>query len=170
MSCKKDQPCCYLKNEMNSGRPYTGLNAYKVKSVHSTKVPPMGMRSAIPLGGVATGNIELRADGTFHEWTIANQNPAGIRCYEFYEHDSRFCQIWSTRGDCFSHQDNGSRSRTKPYNNSILKNSSSSLLSSRSLWPRLSWQLSCHQAVYSSREQSLWCSYRCVCFYCLLMV
>jgi non-lysosomal glucosylceramidase len=35
------------------------------------------MRSAVPLGGIAAGSIELRADGTLHEWTIENQSPAG---------------------------------------------------------------------------------------------
>ena len=27
--------------------------------------------------GTSTGSFELRADGTFHEWTIFNQHPAG---------------------------------------------------------------------------------------------
>ena len=27
--------------------------------------------------GISTGNIELRGDGTFHEWSIFNQYPAG---------------------------------------------------------------------------------------------
>lgn len=35
------------------------------------------MRSAVPLGGITTGSFELRADGTFHEWTIENQSPGG---------------------------------------------------------------------------------------------
>ena len=29
------------------------------------------------LTGISTGNIELRADGKFHEWSIFNQHPAG---------------------------------------------------------------------------------------------
>lgn len=29
------------------------------------------------MAGISTGNIELRADGTFHEWSIFNQYPAG---------------------------------------------------------------------------------------------
>ena len=40
-------------------------------------VPPAGMRSAPPLGGVSTGSIELRADGSLHAWTIENASPAG---------------------------------------------------------------------------------------------
>eukprot|EP01045_Picozoa_sp_COSAG04_P030395 COSAG04_NODE_5268_length_1680_cov_1.199241_1_plen_224_part_10 len=39
--------------------------------------PPTGMRSAVPLGGVGCGSLELRADGSFHEWTIENMSPAG---------------------------------------------------------------------------------------------
>lgn len=31
----------------------------------------------MPLGGLGTGSIELRADGTIHEWTIENQSPGG---------------------------------------------------------------------------------------------
>ena len=40
-------------------------------------VPPSGMRSAPPLGGLSTGSIELRGDGSLHAWTIENNSPAG---------------------------------------------------------------------------------------------
>ena len=33
--------------------------------------------SSLLIAGISTGSIELRADGTFHEWTIFNQYPAG---------------------------------------------------------------------------------------------
>jgi uncharacterized protein (DUF608 family) len=39
--------------------------------------PPSGMRSAPPLGGLAAGTVELRADGTLHSFTIENNSPAG---------------------------------------------------------------------------------------------
>lgn len=39
--------------------------------------PPSGMRSAVPLGGVSCGAVELRGDGSMHEWTIMNQSPGG---------------------------------------------------------------------------------------------
>ncbi|XP_078367102.1 uncharacterized protein LOC144651095 isoform X2 [Oculina patagonica] len=39
--------------------------------------PPLGMRSAVPLGGMGTGSLELRADGSIHEWTLENQSPGG---------------------------------------------------------------------------------------------
>ena len=39
--------------------------------------PPAGLRSAPPLGGLAAGTFELRADGGFHAWTVENASPAG---------------------------------------------------------------------------------------------
>ena len=39
--------------------------------------PPLGLRSAVPLGGVGAGAFELRGDGTIHSVTIVNQSPAG---------------------------------------------------------------------------------------------
>ena len=39
--------------------------------------PPSGMRSAVPLGGISCGAVELRGDGSLHEWTIMNQSPGG---------------------------------------------------------------------------------------------
>ena len=37
--------------------------------------PPSGIRSSVPLGGLGTGTIELRADGSLREWTIFNNFP-----------------------------------------------------------------------------------------------
>lgn len=39
--------------------------------------PPVGMRSAVPQGGINAGTIELRGDGGLYEWTIVNQSPGG---------------------------------------------------------------------------------------------
>ena len=39
--------------------------------------PPSGVRSSVPLGGIACGTMELRADGSFHSSTIENKSPAG---------------------------------------------------------------------------------------------
>jgi uncharacterized protein (DUF608 family)/HEAT repeat protein len=39
--------------------------------------PPSGMRSSVPLGGLGAGTIELRADGSFHDWNIFNNSPVG---------------------------------------------------------------------------------------------
>ena len=37
--------------------------------------PPLGMRSAVPLGGFGTGTVELRADGSFADWLVENGGP-----------------------------------------------------------------------------------------------
>jgi non-lysosomal glucosylceramidase len=39
--------------------------------------PPTGMRSSVPLGGLGSGTIELRADGSLQDWNIFNNSPAG---------------------------------------------------------------------------------------------
>ena len=44
---------------------------------NESRVPPLGVRSAPPLGGLAAGTVELRADGTLRGWTIENASPAG---------------------------------------------------------------------------------------------
>ena len=41
------------------------------------QAPPSGMRSAVPLGGLGTGTVELRADGVLRDWLIFNNSPAG---------------------------------------------------------------------------------------------
>jgi len=38
--------------------------------------PPTGVRSAVPLGGLGSGTVELRADGSFRDWNIFNNSPA----------------------------------------------------------------------------------------------
>ena len=38
--------------------------------------PPMGLRSAVPLGGLGAGTFELRGDGAFADWTLENQGTA----------------------------------------------------------------------------------------------
>jgi len=35
--------------------------------------------------GISTGVFELRGDGTFHEWTIFNQHPAGAAKMQIME-------------------------------------------------------------------------------------
>jgi non-lysosomal glucosylceramidase len=43
---------------------------------NASVAPPLGMRSAPPLGGLASGTVELRADGSLRAWTIENAHPA----------------------------------------------------------------------------------------------
>lgn len=82
MGCQDtSQPCCYLKTTAPQPTPapqIPGIVSGAKLSPHvPVVVPPVGMRSAVPLGGVGTGSFELRADGTAHEWTIHNASPAG---------------------------------------------------------------------------------------------
>jgi hypothetical protein len=42
----------------------------------SVAAPPMGLRSAVPLGGIGAGTFELRGDGSFADFMIENQGTA----------------------------------------------------------------------------------------------
>ena len=53
--------------------PYLWQNTSDGQLIH----PPMGIRSSPALGGLGAGSVELRADGSFRDWTIFNQGPAG---------------------------------------------------------------------------------------------
>lgn len=46
--------------------------------------PASGMRSAVPLGGLSTGSVELRGDGSLHEWIIHNAGPSGAAKVQQY--------------------------------------------------------------------------------------
>lgn len=41
-------------------------------------VPPTGMRSAVPLGALGGGSLELRADGALRDWRLLNNHPAAL--------------------------------------------------------------------------------------------
>eukprot|EP00038_Savillea_parva_P009621 m.184763 g.184763 ORF g.184763 m.184763 type:complete len:1027 (+) comp16225_c0_seq1:84-3164(+) len=89
------QPHCWLKSSMESPRPKppsVGAVAARVggrspsptpgqPTLSQVKAPPMGYRSAPALGGVGAGSTELRSDGSFRDWTIFNQGPAGSGKY-----------------------------------------------------------------------------------------
>ena len=84
MSCQAGQVCCYLKSSLLATSPSANMTSGTVTNPLQsdyTVHPASGMRSAVPLGGASCGSVELRADGTFHEWTIANQSPAGAAKY-----------------------------------------------------------------------------------------
>ncbi|CAH1781975.1 unnamed protein product [Owenia fusiformis] len=77
----KPLPCGYLEAQNVTTIQQNWITTKKCNYLFQRKdgadvPPPSGMRSAVPLGGISTGSIELRADGTFHEWTIMNQSPA----------------------------------------------------------------------------------------------
>jgi non-lysosomal glucosylceramidase len=75
--CEKGQPCCYLKHYIPDSLHNPDIISVTMNRTFPYNHPPTGLRSAVPLGGITTGSIELRGDGTFHEWTVENQSPAG---------------------------------------------------------------------------------------------
>lgn len=86
-SCSAGAPCCYLKADANDEVPTPGVTSGLASrgAAPNATVPPMGMRSAAPLGGLGAGAFEVRADGTIHEVTIVNQSPAGAAKYGVLE-------------------------------------------------------------------------------------
>ena len=65
---------------------FYGAATYLFSNASGTPVPPpLGLRSAVPLGGLGAGALELRGDGTVHEVTIVNQSPAGSAKYGVLE-------------------------------------------------------------------------------------
>ena len=85
MTCQPSLPCCYLKGSTTARVKSPDLNitsgVVHPASSPYTVHPPSGLRSAVPVGGVGAGSVEMRGDGAFHEWTIANQSPGGAAKY-----------------------------------------------------------------------------------------
>ena len=85
--CKKGQPCCFMKSRMLSPRKKTVPGSSTLFALpgrssgpqpsDNVVPPPMGLRSSPALGGIGAGSTELRSDGSFRDWTILNQGPAG---------------------------------------------------------------------------------------------
>ena len=75
--CHKGQPCCYLKTYVPDSHPNSEIISATMNRTSPYHHPPTGLRSSVPLGGITTGSIELRGDGTFHDWTVESQSPAG---------------------------------------------------------------------------------------------
>lgn len=75
-NCPADSYCCWLKTDVPKMEPHEACVSGIIKREHY-KAPPTGMRSSVPLGALGTGSFEMRADGTFHEWTVENQSPGG---------------------------------------------------------------------------------------------
>jgi len=57
--------------------PITPFKQFSYLYAEANATPPTGMRSAPPLGGLGSGTVELRADGSLRSWTIENASPAG---------------------------------------------------------------------------------------------
>ena len=93
-SCTKGAGCCWLKSAAGNRQPKPAsvgaINA-NIDGRHPTPggqptlaevaAPPLGYRSSPALGGVGAGSTELRSDGSFRDWTIFNQGPAGSGKY-----------------------------------------------------------------------------------------
>jgi hypothetical protein len=85
---------CYLKSAVSSigsfHGDYAGCSARGVAESPSEccaspthpnasyRVPPHGMRSAVSLGPVGGGSLELRADGRLADWRLLNNQPEGV--------------------------------------------------------------------------------------------
>ena len=82
----KTQPCYYVESptawsvpwgQVTGGSSYPYLYLVESRGGASQLVPPpLGMRSAVPLGGLGAGTVELRADGSLRDWNIFNNSPA----------------------------------------------------------------------------------------------
>ena len=77
--CKKGAACCFLKSAIPVPTPAKNLTAGTLlpRSFGPAAHPSVGVRTAPPLGGVAAGTVEMRADGSFTAWTMENNSPAG---------------------------------------------------------------------------------------------
>jgi len=60
--------CCWLKNDVPPIENYYLEGASIAGIVHRKhyRHPPTGMRSSVPLGGLAAGSFEMRADGKIY--------------------------------------------------------------------------------------------------------
>eukprot|EP00048_Salpingoeca_helianthica_P016203 m.230998 g.230998 ORF g.230998 m.230998 type:complete len:1044 (-) comp18208_c0_seq1:66-3197(-) len=82
MDCKAPSNCCFLKSNDVTPTPSGVRGIFTGGREHGPlSHPPLGIRSAVPLGGLGAGALELRADGTFHEVTIHNAQPASSGKY-----------------------------------------------------------------------------------------
>ena len=75
---------CHMKGSVSKKSPKAGIisgcmNYSESKicttSIKNASAPPSGMRSAVPLGSLGGGTIELRADGRLADWEIFNNGP-----------------------------------------------------------------------------------------------
>lgn len=74
-----NRPCFYTEDiDSWSTQWDKGRYSYLYQMTDQGKqAPPSGMRSAVPLGGLGAGTVELRADGSLRDWNIFNNSPGG---------------------------------------------------------------------------------------------
>jgi non-lysosomal glucosylceramidase len=84
------------RSETGSNR--SRINAPSTPEQHAgLATPPLGLRSAVPLGGLGAGTVELRADGSLRDWNIFNNSPGGG---EKVQLDEALFGVWvKTAGD-----------------------------------------------------------------------
>jgi non-lysosomal glucosylceramidase len=70
-----DQPVEYAEDPDYWNVTRRAKYLYQLKGSKAIE-PPSGMRSAVPLGGLGSGTVELRGDGSFRDWNIFNNSPA----------------------------------------------------------------------------------------------
>jgi non-lysosomal glucosylceramidase len=84
LDCVAGDHCCYQKDAIDVTVASPGLKfgtTGRSPVGPNQRAPPIGTRSAVPLGGLGAGSFELRGDGTFHEVTIHNAHPAAAAKY-----------------------------------------------------------------------------------------
>lgn len=77
-----DQTVRYVEDIERWNVPRVSMYLYRVEDGNKSD-PPIGMRSAVPMGSLGSGTVELRADGSFRDWNIFNNSPASgtpIQC------------------------------------------------------------------------------------------
>ena len=90
--CVSGTFCCWLKSAVPTPITNQDYCTSGITGRKDTRHPPAGMRSAVPLGGMGTGSFELRADGTFHEWTIEKPVPWWFGQTE--QRSPGSCSVW----------------------------------------------------------------------------
>lgn len=95
-NCPVNSACCWIKDGVPGPAPCPAVykDACESGTVQLPPPPPptplrgespsSGMRSAVPLGGISTGSVELRGDGSLHEWIIHNAGPSGAAKIQEY--------------------------------------------------------------------------------------
>jgi len=74
----RSRPCYYMEDREEWTMAYIANYynyLYRIEDGEAL-TPPVGMRSAVPMGGLGAGTVELRADGGLHDWNIFNNSPA----------------------------------------------------------------------------------------------
>ncbi len=70
-----DQTVSYVEDLERWNVQRTSMYLYQLEGAKKID-PPVGMRSSVPLGGLGSGTVELRADGSLRDWDIFNNSPA----------------------------------------------------------------------------------------------